>query len=290
MRFKYYYEPETIAECSELLSKYGAEAKILAGGTDIVPQLKNSVVKAEVVLNIQRIPGISEIHVEETGVTIGAMARLRNISKDVKLQDKYQVIMETAGHVSSLQVRNMATIGGNACNASPSADAIQGLMLLDALVLIESAGKKRQVPISAFFKGPGKTVLEKDEMVHCFKVPAPAPGTGASYKKFAIRGDIDISIVGAGAAITLGKDGNISKARISLAAVAPTPVRMKMVEALLEGKKPTAELIAEAAEMASANVTPITDQRATASYRTEMVKVWTKNAIEEAIARAETAN
>lgn len=286
MRFEQYFEPETVEECCRILQDYGEDAKLLAGGTDLAPRLKNKILKPKAVVGIWNIPTLQDIEVTAEGLTLGAAAQLRKISLDPALEKDYQVIREAAGHVSSMQVRNVATIGGNACNASPSADAIQGLMAMKAAAVIAGTEGSREVPIEDFFTGPGKTVLTTGEMLVSFKVPAPKPGTGAVYKKFAIRGDTDISIVGVSCSLTLQKDGTVEDVRISLAAVGPKPMRATAAENLLKGKPLTAELIQEVGEAAAMACTPISDQRATAEYRKEMIRVWTRHAVEEAASRA----
>lgn len=286
MRFEKYYEPTTVEECCRILKEYGSDAKILAGGTDIVPRLKNKIWKPKAVVGVFNIPGIDAISVTKDGLELGAAARLRRISLDKSLEKDYKVVMEAAGHVSSMQIRNIATIGGNACNASPSADAIQGLIAMEAKAVIAGPEGNREVALEDFFTGPGATVLKEGEFLLKFKVPAPKAGTGAVYKKFAIRGDTDISIVGAGCRLIVQKDGTVEDARISLAAVAPKPIRVPDAEKLLIGKKLTPELIEQAAEAAAKSCTPISDQRATAEYRKQMVRVWTRHAVEEAAERA----
>ena len=159
---------------------------------------------------------------------------------------------------------------------------------MGAKAVIDGPDGVREVAIEDFFEGPGKTVLKTGEFLLKFKVAAPKPGTGAVYKKFAIRGDTDISIVGAGCCLILQKDGTVEEARISLSAVAPKPVRVPEAEKLLVGKKLTTELIEQAAETAEKSCSPISDQRATAAYRKEMVRVWTRRAIEEAAERAKS--
>ena len=161
------------------------------------------------------------------------------------------------------------------------------LLLNDAVVTIASGNGTREMPLHEFFKGPGKTALETGEMVLKFFVPAPKAHTGASYQKYAIRGDSDITIVGAGARLTLAKDGTVAEARITLASVAPTPLRMFEAEKMLVGSKLDAEAIEKAAELCSTQVSPITDQRATREYRIEMVRVWVRHALEQALERAE---
>ncbi|MDF2656791.1 MAG: dehydrogenase [Bacillota bacterium] len=288
MRFEQYYEPKTTEECIRLLEEYGADCKILAGGTDLVPRLKNKIWRPQAVIGIGSLPDIDTIKVDQNGLELGACAKLRKISMDPSLAKDYKVIMEAAGNVSSMQIRNVATIGGNACNASPSADAIHGLIAMGAKAVIAGPEGVREVAVEDLFAGPGKTVLTRGELLLKFKVEAPKAGTGAVYKKFAIRGDTDISIVGVGCGITLKDDGTIEAVRISLSAVAPKPIRAAEAEKLLLGKKLTDELLDLAAETAENNCTPITDQRATAAYRKEMVRVWTRHAVKEAYERAKS--
>lgn len=287
MRFERYFEPVSISECAELLKTYGQDARLLAGGTDLVPKLKNRILNIKAVIGLASIPEINSIKRTDSGVEIGAMVTLRNLSKAEELTDKWPVIKEAAGHVSSMQVRNVATIGGNACNASPSADAIEGLIVMDAAANIAGPDGTRNVPLTDFFTGPGRTVLQEGEVLTGFTVPLPKENTGAVYKKFAIRGDTDISIVGVGSRITLDREGKVAEARISLAAVAPKPVRAVEAENHLIGKVLTEGLVLEAAEIAANSCNPITDQRASREYRIEMVKVWTKHAINEAFERAQ---
>lgn len=288
MRFEKYFEPTTVEECCQILKQYGLDAKILAGGTDIVPRLKNKTLRPKAIIGIWNIPNIDAVVVSKDGLELGAAAQLHKISLDKALEKNYKVIMEAAGNVSSIQVRNIATIGGNVCNASPSADAIQGLMVMDTIAVIVGAKGTREVPIEKFFTGPGKTVLEEGEILVSFKVPAPKPGTGSVYKKFAIRGDTEPAIVGVACRLTLKEDGTIEDARISLGAVAPKPIRVVAVEKMLVGKKLTAELIQQAGRLAADSCAPISDQRATAEYRKEMVRVWTRHALQEAEERAKS--
>ncbi len=286
MRFEKYCQPTTTSECVNLLKTYGSEARLVAGGTDLVPKLKSRAVRVRAVIGLEKIAEAKQIIINEEGLELGALVTLRTVSKSSEIMAKWPALSEAAGHVSSNQIRNIATIGGNVCNASPSADALQGLIVYDAVANIIGEKGTRKVPILEFFVGPGKSVLEEGEFVVSFTVPTPKENSGATYKKFAIRGDTDISIVGAGSSITLDADGKVANAIISLAAVAPTPIRSTEAESLIIGKELTDELIDEAAEFAGNNCTPITDHRATKEYRIEMVKVWTKNALKDALARA----
>ena len=286
MRFEKYLEPTSLRECFELMGQYGEKAKILAGGTDVVPLLKSKAINPVAIISLRKINGLDAIKITDQGLELGAMAGLREISLNKELLSEYPVIAETAGNVSSMQVRNVATIGGNACNAFPGADAVHGLMLTDAVAVIQSSAGSREMPIAQFFVGPEQTALKTGELLVSFKVPKPAARTGAFYEKYSIRGDTDISIAGAGASVTLAADGTVAGAIISLAAVAPTPLRLLAVEKMLIGNPLTPELIAKAAQTASESVEPISDQRATSAYRVDMVRVSLKNALTKALERA----
>lgn len=285
MKFELYFEPASISECTALLKEYGRDAKLLAGGTDLVPRMKSGALAPKAVIALYNIPELTEIRETEGGVILGSCYPMRKLSKAAEL-DRWPALQAAAGHVSSMQIRNVATIGGNACNASPSADGVEGLMIYNAEVVIVSSVGERRVAVADFFKGPGKTVLEEGEMVAGFYLKTPAAHSGAYYHKFAIRGDTDIAIVGAGANLTLDADGKVTEATISMASVAPTPLRAKAAEEYLVGKCVNEETAAAAAELAAAAATPITDARATAEYRKEMVKVWVRHAILDAAAAA----
>jgi len=281
MRFEEYFEPQTIEECIELKNELGDRAVFVAGGTDVVPKLKTSAIRPDAVISLHRLKELNGISFREGGLFIGALTTLRKLSLSDELKGGYRVIAEAAGHVSSLQIRNTATIGGNACNASPSADAVQGLMVLDAVCLIKGMEGMSEIPIADFFTGPGKTALKNGELLTGFFVPEPQGFTEAAYVKYSIRGDTDISIVGAAAAISRGDDTAAKKVRISLAAVAPVPLRVFPAEDFLTGKVISENDIDEASDIAKDFCSPIDDQRATAGYRKEMVKVQTRIALEQ---------
>ena len=283
MKFEKYFEPASIKECCDLLTEYGKDAKLLAGGTDLVPKMKAELLTPKVVISLHKIPGLETYTLCEKGVTIGALMPLRKLSLCEELND-WPALKAAAGHVSSMQIRNQATLGGNACNASPSADAVEGLMVYDAIVNIAGAEGNREVKIADFFKGPGKTDLKEGEFVVSFFVPTPAEGTGAAYRKFAIRGDTDISIVGAGARLQL-KDGKIADARITLASVAPTPMRAVKTEEFLIGKEPDVETAKAAGKIARDEAKPISDPRASEWYRKDIVEVEVYHAILDAAAQ-----
>lgn len=286
MKFEKYFRPSTVEEALKLIDEYSGRCKIVAGGTDVVIRLKAHMLKIEALIDISAIQELKKVCVKDGKAVIGAACDLMGLSKDPALcKSQWQIVCECAGHVSSTQIRNRATLGGNNCNASPSADTTPALLLSDAVVNIRSLKESRDVPIEDFFVGPGKTVLQPGEMVISFTLPGQGEKCAAAYHKHAIRGDTDISIVCVGARIGLASDGTVNCARIALGAVAPTPIRLKNVEQLLTGEKLTDELIEKAAQLARDSVHPISDQRASAEYRKEMVYVNTRHMICQAVSK-----
>ena len=285
MKFNKYFRPTSVQEAIELLQN-NEDSKIVAGGTDVVIRLRAHMLKVDTLVDISAIPELKEIKVDGDNLVIGAGYDLMSLSKNPLVKDsKWEIIAECAGHVSSTQVRNRATLGGNKVNASPSADTTPALLISDAIVNIVGPNGKRDIPIDEFLLGPGKTALEKNEIVVSFTIPKPDDRCEAAYHKHAIRGDTDIAIVGVGVRIGLNDDDTIKMARVALGAVAPRSIRAKEVEEFLIGKKVTDEVVEEAAKMASEGIHPITDQRATAEYRKEMVYVAMKHMIKDAAAK-----
>lgn len=284
MKFEKYYRPETLKEALQLLQEYGDDCKIVAGGTDVVIRLKAQVLKVKAIIDISAIPELKEIRLEQDKAVIGATHDLMSMSKMPELcNSEWQIIAECAGHVSSTQIRNRATLGGNNCNASPSADTTPGLLISDAVVNVVGKDGARDIPIDEFFTGPGRTVLKPGEIVVSFTIPKQGDRCEAAYHKHAIRGDTDISIVCVGVRIGLDENDCVYKARVALGAVAPTPIRAYDVEKYLVGKKLTDDVIEEAAKMASESIKPISDVRGSAEYRTEMVYVNMKHMICDAV-------
>lgn len=286
MKFEKYFRPETLEQAIDLLKEYGTDCKIVAGGTDVVIRLKAHMLRVKAIVDISAIPEMKNVTIDAEQAVIGATRDLMTLARDPALcESQWQIVAECAGHVSSTQIRNRATMGGNNCNASPSADTTPGLMISDAIVNVAGPNGKRDIPIEEFFVGPGKTVLEQGEIVVSFTLPAQGERCAAAYHKHAIRGDTDISIICVGVRIGLNTDGTVSKARIALGAVAPTPIRAREVEQFLLGKKLTDEVVEQAARLAEQSVKPISDQRASAEYRKEMVYINLKNTIREAAAK-----
>ena len=282
MRYEY-LEPTTIGDAVGLLSEHNGKAKVIAGGTDLVLQLRNKISRAEYVIDISRIPDLDYIKYDKKqGLSIGALTTIRGLEESVELSQKYPILCQAAGRLGSVAIRNVGTIGGNLCNASPSAENAPAFLGLSAKVKIAGPKNERIVSLDEFFLGPGQTVLKNDEVMTEIQVPLPEPNTTGVYLKHSIRGSIDLAIVGVAVIIEL--DGKFCKdIRIAMGAVGPTPMRAKKAEEIMKGNKFNKTIIEKCAKAASEESKPITDVRASAEYRKEMVKVLVMNGIDMAV-------
>ena len=276
-----FYEPTTLAEASRLFAE--EHAQLLAGGTDIIIGMKALTETPETVISLQKIPGLTGITTDSDSINIGAMTKVREVELSADIQQHHTALAEGAAEIGSIQIRNLATIGGNIAHASPAADTVAGLLVADAQVDIASADGERSVPIDKLFTGPGQTVLTPGEIITRFRLPSPA--SGSHYIKHKIREVMDLAFIGVAAAVNLD-NGTITDARIGLAAVAPTPIRAVEAEDLLNGNAPTAELLEQAGEAAAAGCSPISDLRCSAEHRREMVDVLTRRTLQYALERA----
>ncbi len=277
-----FFEPTTLAEASHLFAQ--EHAQLLAGGTDLVIGMKAYTETPQSVISLQNIPGLDGVTTDSDGsITIGAMTKVRKIELSEDIQKHHTALAEGASEIGSIQIRNLATIGGNIAHASPAADTVAGLLVADAQVDIASAEGERTVPIDELFTGPGQTVLKAGEIITQFHLPTPA--SCSHYIKHKIREVMDLAFIGVASAVNLD-NGTITDARIGLAAVAPTPIRATEAENLLKGKEPTDELLQQAGEAAAAAASPISDLRCSAEHRKEMVDVLTRRTLQHALDRA----
>lgn len=277
--------PESLDDCLRLLAQRGPETKLLAGGTDLLPQMKNSVVMPKRVIDLSGVARVKVLECDAKGLRIGAAVPARQVEQDPRVREGYAAVAESAALLGSVQVRNLATVGGNICNAAPSADMAPPLVALEAQAVIAGPKGERRVPLSDFFTGVHKTVVGPDELLVEIFVPAPGPHSGGCYIRHTPRRELDIAVVGVASQVTIG-NGVCAKARISLAAVAPTPVRATAAEAALEGKPLTPELIERAADLAGQAAKPISDQRGSADFRRHLVRILTRRTLTTALARA----
>jgi len=286
-----YFEPLSIEETVSLLKKYGDKAKVLAGGTDLVPQMKEKTKRPEFVISIGRIANLDYIRLDgEKGLKIGALTTIRSIEQSPQLQPKYGLICQSASQTASIAVRNVATVGGNLCNASPSADIATALMALSAKTKLVSPAGERIVPLEDFILGPGATALKTDELLTEIQIPSPPAHTAGVYIKYTTRGGEELALIGVAALLTLSAgDGTCTDAKLALGAVAPTPIRARRAEEMLKGKRIDKELIEKAARTASDETKPRDSIRGSAEYKKEMLKVLARDAIRQAAELAKSA-
>ena len=289
MRFQY-LEPQTIEEAVSLLAKYGGEAKVIAGGTDLINLIRMKTIRPNYVVDIGRISGLDHVRYDDDGaLSIGALTTLRTLETSNDVKHCHPVIAQAAGQLGSVAIRNVGTVGGNLCHASPAADTAPSLIALGTEVRIVGPAGERTVALEDFFTGPGRTVLQRGEILAEICVPPMPPDTKGVYLKHASRGAADLAIVGVAVIATL--DGGCCRnVKIVLGAVAPMPIRARNAERVLEGKEINDAVIEQAARAAAAESRPITDVRASADYRREMVKVFTQWAIRRAIGKEQGAS
>ncbi len=271
--------PRSPEDAVNQLKERGPGGKLLAGGTDLLLQAKARLVKPAYVVDLGRLPELARLeHRPGEGLWIGATVRMRVIQQSPLFSGGFSIVADGAKLVGSIQIRNLATVGGNLCNAAPSADIAPPLLAVGASAEILGPSGTRSVPLDDFFLGPRRTVLEPTELLLGVWVPEPALRSGGHYVRHTPRKEMDIAVVGVGSSVTLG-DGTCSDVRIALGAVAPTPMRAVRAEAALRGQVLSEELINHAASIAAEEAHPITDVRGTAEFRRHLVEVLTKRTL-----------
>lgn len=277
-------EAKTIEEACSLLAKYKDKARVIAGGTDLLVSMKGREISPQYIINIKAIPNLDGINYsQKDGLVIGAMTTLAAIESSPIIRERFAILSSAAHQTGSPHIRNIGTIGGNLCNAAPSADMAPSLIGLGAKAKIKGLKGERTVTVEQFFLGPGVSILKAGEILTKVQVPNPLPHTRGVYLKLPARTAIDIAVVGVAVVVTLDTKGiNIADAKIVLGAVASTPIRARQAEDIIKGKALDDELIQKAAQAAADEAKPISDVRGSASYRKEMVKVLTNRALKQA--------
>jgi carbon-monoxide dehydrogenase medium subunit len=283
-----YIAPETYEEACRVLDDYATRAKILAGGTDLMIQMERGQRNPDILVSLDRIPGWDALTIQD-GISMGAGTSYRQLEKSLSAARPYAALIEASRQVGGIQVRNVATVAGNLCNASPAADSVPPLLVMDALLTITGLAGTRSVPINEFITGRGQTVLASAEILTQIDIPALPQRSSTVFLKAGRRRAMEISFASVAARITLADDGEtIQMARIALGAVAPTPIRVPAAEQLLQGERLSAEIIKEAAHLAVQATHPISDVRASAEYRRHLVAVMVQRAIEVCLQRIHT--
>jgi carbon-monoxide dehydrogenase medium subunit len=279
-----YVRPKTVDEALSILAGQKGGAKLLAGGTDLLPQLRRRETPAPAcVIDLKGISGLDGIDYKDGVLRIGPLLTVRAAADSPILRERFAALQEAASVMASPQVRNRGTLAGNICNAVPSADSAPALLVFDAEVLAQGSKGARSIPIDGFFNGPRRTVLASDEMCAGIAVPPPLAGSRSTYLKLSPRHSMDLAVVGV-AVWGVAADGYCREVRIALGAVAPTPIRARGAERLLAGRKVTPEAIEEAARAAGTECSPIDDHRASAEYRCDMVYAMTRRALRRVFA------
>jgi carbon-monoxide dehydrogenase medium subunit len=278
------FTPTTIEEAVSIIQEYQGVSKILAGGTDILVIMKKRLINPNYLINISKIPNLSFIKYDrKKGLSIGPMTTIREIEKSRVIKKEYRLISEAASTFATIQIQNMATIGGNLCNASPAADLAPPLLVVDAEVDLIGIEGEKNVKLEDFFIGPGKSVIKPDEILTEIRAGALPKDAGSCFIKVGRTAE-DLSKVNIATILSI-RNNKFSDVKVSLGAVAPIPIRAKKLESFLIGKNVSDKTIDEAAVIASEEVKPITDIRSTAEYRRKVVKVLVKRSIKTALDR-----
>ena len=285
-----YYEPASTDEALDILRQGSGNYKPFAGGTDVMINLRRRTVTYKGLVNIKRLPGITSwSNKAGEGLHIGAATSFGDLESSPSVTQRYSALAESIRVIGSVQLRNMATIGGNLCNASPAADSAPALIVSKATITFTGNGEgTRSCLVEQFFRGPGRSILDSDGLLLSLDIPEPEPNSGDCFQRFTPRGALDIGIASAASRVTLDQSsGRVLEAVIALGAVAPTPVRAVKAEEALVGHEPTSDLMAQAAKIAKEECNPISDIRGSASYRQALVEVLVRRTLEQAVERAQ---
>jgi carbon-monoxide dehydrogenase medium subunit len=284
-----YAVPASVSEAAGLLTAHPG-ARLLAGGTDLLVQLRSGRMETDLVVDIKRIPELNAVQYDaKSGLTLGAAVPCYRIYADPTVTRYYPALEEVAALIGGTQIQGRASIGGNLCNAAPSADSVPLLIALGATCKITGAKGTRQIAVEDFCIAPGRTSLQPGELLVSLHLPAPKPNSGARYLRFIPRNEMDIAVAGAGVEVVL-ENGTFRSARVALASVAPTPLFVREADEALAGKPVNEASIAAAAAVARSAARPITDMRGTADYRRHLCAVLTRRALEAAVLRARGGN
>ena len=285
MKWFDYAAPRSLGEAMGMITAH-PKARLLAGGTDLLVQLRAGRKETDFVIDLKRIPELNAIQYDRArGLTLGAAVPCYKIYGDAAVARAYPSLIEVASLIGGTQIQGRASIGGNLCNAAPSADSVPLLIALQAKCRIAGSAGEREIAVEDFCTGPGRNAMAPGELLVSLHIPPPAPHSGSRYLRFIPRNEMDIAVAGAGAEVVLD-NGNFRSARIALASVAPTPLFVREAGEVLAGKPVNNASIAIAAEMARKAAKPITDMRGTEEYRRHLCAVLTRRAIEAAVQRA----
>jgi carbon-monoxide dehydrogenase medium subunit len=279
-------EPTDLSALLDLLNAYPGRATIIAGGTDVVVDMKTFGEMPELLVSLARVPGLQEIQEKDGELLLGALLTPNEIAGSDIVDKRLPALAEAARSMGAFQIRNLATLGGNICRASPSADLPPTLIAAGAEAVILGQKGERRMPVRQIFKGVRETALAPSEVLTQIVIPQQPPRSGISYKPFKLRAANALAVASAAARITLDDEGRIADAVVVLGAVAPIPMVAEKSSAMLSGKEPSPSLFEKAAEEAGKEARPISDVRGSETHRRSLVTVLTRRALEEALSRA----
>jgi len=275
-----YEEPKSLPEALAMLSELKGNGKVIAGGTDLLVNMKKGTVRPACLVSLKKVEALREISGEDGGLSVGSHVTISEIADSDRVASTFPVLARSASCLGSPLIRNRATIGGNIVTARPAADLPPALLVLGARVELRGKDKDRTVSLDGFFTGPGTSVIETREVLTRIVIPSPPPFTGADYIKLGHRAALEIAIVAVSSRLTLDKpDGVIVDARVILSSVAPTAIHAVSAEKALMGQRPSEDLFAKAASLAVGDSSPITDMRGGAEYRRDMVNTLVKRTL-----------
>lgn len=280
------HDARTLDDAAALMARHGSNARLLAGGTDLLVDLKTGRFMYNHLVSLNRIEGLRGASAPNGGLKIGALTTVAELARSVVIRERFAPILDAALRMAAPQIRNVATVGGNIAAAVPCADLPPILTAMNASVALWSAGNIREVPLAEFFLGARQTVMQNGEILSAVQVPQPERGFGAAYERFSLRDGNAIAVASVAAGLTLDSDGTIRDARVILGAVAPVPKFVGGVDAVLVGRLPCEETFATVADLAVKAADPISDIRGSAEYRREIVGVLTRRALSKAHERA----
>lgn len=287
MRDFEYEAPKTLADAVSLLSRHNGQARPLAGGTDLIDQIRIGRHAPVVVVDIKKLPELNVLEASANGLRLGAAVPCYRIYGCCDINKNFAALADSARIIGGIQIQSRASVGGNLCNSGPAADATPSLIALGAVAVIAGPNGTRDVAVEDFCTGPGKNVLGPGELLVEFKFPARPAKSGSHYRRFIPRNEMDIAVVGVGASVVLDDAGEkIVAARIALGAVGPTPLFAKVAGDGLAGKPVSEKSIAAAATAAQAIISPIDDMRGTKEFRQHVTGVLVRRVLEEAVKRA----
>ena len=282
-----YLAPRELDEAVALMARHAGSAQLLAGGTDLLVFMRNGRKSPEFIIDAKKIPELNRLRLDAGQLTIGAAVSCRTIWENPEIAEKFPALIDSTALIGGIQIQGRATIGGNLCNAAPSADTVPAIIVYGAVAHIVSGKGQREVPVEEICTAPGRTSLADDEILVCLSIPMPPANSGAEFLRFIPRREMDIAVANSAAYVELDEAGETFKnARLAVGAVAPTPLFVEAAGAALKNKPVNDESIAAAAALARAAATPINDMRGTIEHRKQLVEVLTTRALRGAITRA----